>query len=296
MLTWCEEGAVIDADLLRQLTFAVAATRYGGGQATMASRVRHTGLRAFESVVAALDGDAQRYVQQQAEQLLTDGVTAILLGGADYPRQLASTKSAPAALFVSGPARLLRLSGIGMCGSRHASAEGLHAARACAEAVAERGYSVVSGYAKGVDSVAHCAALTTVGGTTVIVLAEGINHFRIRRGDFANLWDPERVVVVSQFAPDQKWFVSGAMTRNTVISGLSDALVVVEAGETGGTLAAGEYALNSGQMVLALELFGAPAGNTTLIDKGAKVIRSRQHLEKALDYLAAGGSKQLSLM
>jgi len=107
-------------------------------------------------------------------------------------------------------------------------------------------------------------------------------------GDFANLWDPTRAVVVSQFTPDQKWFVSGAMTRNTVISGLSDALVVVEAGETGGTLAAGEYALNSGQMVVALRLFGAPRGNTTLIDKGARVIRSHQHLEKALDYLAAG--------
>jgi len=133
-------------------------------------------------------------------------------------------------------------------------------------------------------------------GTTVIVLAEGINHFRVRKGEFAGVWDPQRAVVVSQFAPDQKWFASGAMTRNAVISGLSDALVVVEAGETGGTLAAGEYALNNGQAVLALQLFGSPPGNTVLIDKGAKVIRSRRHLGKALDYLAAGGSKQLSLM
>jgi DNA processing protein len=182
-----------------------------------------------------------------------------------------------------------------MCGSRHASSEGLRAAHACADAVARRGYSVVSGYAKGVDLVAHSAALAS-GGTTVIVLAEGINGFRVRRGEFTQLWDPERALVISQFAPDQKWFASGAMTRNSVISDMSEALVVVEAGETGGTLAAGEYALQRGQTVLALQLFDAPAGNELLMANGAKVIRSRQHLEAALDYFDSDGSKQLTLM
>jgi DNA processing protein len=89
---------------------------------------------------------------------------------------------------------------------------------------------------------------------------------------------------------------SGAMVRNTVISGLSQALVVVEAGETGGTLAAGEYALRQGQIVWVLQLFGAPAGNKLLIDNGAKVIRSRHHLEAALDDIHGEDSSQLTLM
>ena len=129
-----------------------------------------------------------------------------------------------------------------------------------------------------------------------MVLAEGINRFRIRGGEFEELWDPERVLVVSQFAPDQRWFVSGAMARNAVISDLSKALVVVEAGLTGGTLAAGQYALGRGQTVLALQLFEEPTGNNLLIADGAKVIRSRQHLEAALDYFDTDGSKQLTLM
>ncbi|WP_244601791.1 DNA-processing protein DprA [Mycobacterium pseudokansasii] len=205
------------------------------------------------------------------------------------------SRQAPAALFIKGPRQLLEQRAIGMCGSRHASSEGLRAAHACSDAVARRGYSVVSGYAKGVDLVAHSAALAS-GGTTVIVLAEGINNFRIRRGEFTKLWDPDRAVVVSQFAPDQKWFASGAMARNTVIAGFSQALVVVEAGETGGTLAAGQYALERGQTVLALQLFDAAPGNKLLIAHGAKVIRSRHHLEIALDYLNGHGPKQLSLM
>lgn len=86
------------------------------------------------------------------------------------------------------------------------------------------------------------------------------------------------------------------MTRNAVISDLSQALVVVEAGDKGGTLAAGEYALQRHQTVLTLQLFDAPPGNKLLMANGAKVIRSRQHLEAALDYLDAGGTKQLTLM
>lgn len=282
-------------DALVQLHYAIAATRFGGGQKAMAKQVRGAGIRAFERVVNALQYEARRSVEDQARELLDNGVEAILLGQPGYPDHLASSPQAPAALFVKGPRQLLDQYGIGMCGSRNASTEGLRAAYACADTVARRGYSVVSGYAKGVDLVAHSAALAS-GGATVIVLAEGINHFRIRRGEFTKLWDPERALVVSQFAPDQKWFASGAMARNTVISGLSQALVVVEAGETGGTLAAGDYALQSGQTVLALQLFDAPVGNQMLIAHGAKVIRSRRHLERALDYLNGHGPKQLTFM
>jgi DNA processing protein len=282
-------------DALVRLQHAIAATCFGGGQKTMATRVRGAGIRAFEEVANALQPEARQGVEDQAQELLDSGVDAILLGQRGYPEHLALSRQAPPALFVKGPRQLLEQRAIGMCGSRHASSEGLRAAHACADAASRRGYSVVSGYAKGVDLVAHSAALAS-GGTTVIVLAEGINHFRIRRGEFAKLWDPERALVVSQFAPNQKWFASGAMARNTVISGLSQALVVVEAGETGGTLAAGDYALQAGQTVLALQLFDAPVGNQMLIAHGAKVIRSRHHLERALDYLNGYGPKQLTFM
>lgn len=285
----------MSTDALVRLQYAVAATRFGGGQKTVATKVRGAGTRAFGDIANALQTAARQSLEDQAQELLDNGVDALLLGQPGYPESLATSRQAPAALFIKGPRQLLEQRAIGMCGSRHASSEGLRAAHACADAVSRRGYNVVSGYAQGVDLVAHSAALAS-GGTTVIVLPEGINHFRIRRGEFTDLWDPERAVVVSQFAPDQKWFASGAMARNAVISGLSQALVVVEAGETGGTLAAGKYALQRGQTVLTLQLFDAPAGNQTLIANGARVIRSRHHLERALDYLNGHGPKQLTFM
>lgn len=285
----------MDNDTLQRLQYAVAVTRFGGGQRTIARKVRSYGIRAFEEALGGLQPEDRQWVEDRAQELLDTHVDAVLLGQPDYPDLLGASRQAPAALFTKGPRELLVQRAIGMCGSRQASSAGLRAAHACAEAVARRGYGVVSGYAKGVDLVAHTAALAS-GGTTVVVLPEGIGRFRIRRGEFAQLWDPERVLVVSQFAPDQKWFASGAMTRNTVISGLSRALVVVEAGKTGGTLAAGEYALQRGQTVLTLQLFDAPPGNKLLIQDGAEIVRSRQHLEAVLDYLEAGGSKQLTLM
>ena len=116
----------------------------------------------------------------------------------------------------------------------------------------QQGLTVVSGYARGVDTVTHVSALAS-GGSTVIVLPEGINHFRVKRGPVADVWSEERVLVVSQFPQGRPWSAGNAMTRNNVIIGLSLALIVVEASEKGGTLAAGTKALQLNKPVLALE-------------------------------------------
>jgi len=290
-----EERMRVDAEPLSELRYAVAASQFGGGQVTVSRRVRKDGLGAFEDLLDSLQPAQRALADETADRLHHEGVEAVLLGDERYPSVLASTPAPPAVLFVRGPWRLLHRPGLGLCGSRDASEEGLRAASACGEAVASRGFTVVSGYARGVDMAAHTAALR-VGGATVIVLAEGIERFRIRKGPFAGVWDDSHAVVVSQFAPGQPWNAGSAMTRNGVISGLSRALLVVEAGEKGGTLAAGLHALDRGQAVLVLQLFGSPPGNEVLLRKGAKVVRSRAELEGLLDDLPANGSGQLSLI
>ena len=115
-------------------------------------------------------------------------------------------------LFVWGNDDVLHSGGVGMCGSRNVSSAGLAAASICGGKVADRGLAVFSGYAKGVDTVSHLAALEA-DGRTAIVLAEGICKFKVKRA-FQNVpLDAERPVVVSQFAPDQRWTVGGAMAR-----------------------------------------------------------------------------------
>lgn len=83
----------MDTDALVRLQYAVAATRYGGGQKIMAMRVRGTGVRAFEDVVSALQLEVRRSIEEQARELLDRGVDAILLGQPGFPEHLASVSS-----------------------------------------------------------------------------------------------------------------------------------------------------------------------------------------------------------
>ena len=283
-------------DAPTRLRFAIAGTRFGGGAMKLAANVRREGLDVFEQLLTTLTRTQIEHVDETTERLIDQGIDALLLGEDGYPPSLAASRKAPPALFVKGPHQVLLRPGIGTCGSRHASEESLRVARACSQMVAARGFNLVSGYARGVDTVTHVGALTH-GGTTTIVLAEGIERFRIRQGEFADQWDPSRCCVISQFSPTQPWSAGAAMTRNAVISGLSKALVVVEAGETGGTLAAGLHALERSQPVLVLQSHNSPAvGNQTLLDKGATPVRSRDELERCLADLPSNGSTQLSLI
>ena len=128
----------------------------------------------------------------------------------------------------------------------------------------------------------HLAALDS-GGRTIIVLAEGILHFQVKRA-FGGAFEPERVLVLSQFPPAETWNVGSAMTRNAVIAGIGRALVVIEAQESGGTLDAGLQALSMGRPVLALQFESdvTPPGNTILISKGAVPIRTAAQLTDAI--------------
>jgi DNA processing protein len=282
-------------DALTRLRYAIVATRYGGGAAKAAATLRLEGIDALDRAFGRLTNEEAAETDLVADRLLARGIDALLLGDDGYPASLAASRVAPAALFVSGSLPLLDRSGLGICGSRNASEEGLRAARACGEAVAARDLNVVSGYARGIDMAAHSSALAA-GGTTIIVLADGIEHFRVRRGEFADLWDPTRAVVVSQFSPAQPWSTGAAMSRNKVISALSEVMLVVEAGDTGGTLAAGQHALDRGQPLIVLELSGGAPGNRILRNRGATVIRSRRDLDRRLGALSAIESAQPSLI
>jgi len=204
-----------------------------------------------------------------------------------YPDRLTDLRRPPAYLFFWGNLSLLEERGVGMCGSRNVSQRGLEAARACGEEVAREGWHVVSGYAKGVDTETHLASLSA-GAGTVIVLAEGILNFRKKRIFETVPFDPERVLVLSQFHPRQRWSAGAAMARNGVIAALGESLLVIEAGEKGGTLNAGIQGLELGRQVLVLQFSAEmPAGNQILLNEGAKAVGSRGALKERLSELSA---------
>jgi DNA processing protein len=137
-------------------------------------------------------------------------------------------------LLTRGNADLLQTVSVGIVGSRKASIKGVGAAQDGAGQLARLGITVVSGYANGIDLASHKAALDA-GGATILVLAEGIDRFRVKR-DIEAVWDWERALVVSEFLPNAPWSVKQAMLRNGTICDLSRAVIVAEAQRISGTM------------------------------------------------------------
>ncbi len=209
---------------------------------------------------------------------------------AQFPPQLLGIPSfhrKARTLYFAGSLSLLTKPAIGFCGSRKSSQKGLDAVRDCCEQAALNGVVVVSGNAAGIDLAAHSTALAS-GGSTILVIPEGIRRFRVRK-EMRDVWDWTRVLVVSQFEPDAPWSVFRAMERNELIIGLSRAMVVVEAGETGGTVSAGRAALKAGKPLYVAVYENMPVnapGNDLLLGMGGKrLTKSRASGRAKLDVL-----------
>jgi DNA processing protein len=150
-------------------------------------------------------------------------------------------------------------------------------ARDSATLLAHDKINIVSGFAAGVDMNAHRAALIA-GGTTTVVLAEGILRFRVKK-EIRDVWDEARTLIVSEFGPNLPWSVSHAMQRNKTICGLSRAMVLIEARSTGGSIEAGRDCLKMGLPLFAAVYEGSSesaTGNEELLRNGAKrLMKSR---------------------
>lgn len=149
-----------------------------------------------------------------------------------------------ASLDLHGRAELLRTAGVGLCGSRDASEQGIAMAQAAGATAAGLDVPLISGYARGVDTAGHVAALSA-GGSTIAVLAEGIERFRLREEYRSFDTELDNLTAVSQFPPGAGWSVHRAMARNALICALSAVIVVVEPRESGGTIAAAREALRT---------------------------------------------------
>jgi DNA processing protein len=192
-----------------------------------------------------------------------------------YPRQLAQALAgkAPRQLHCLGNLDLLVSKTIGFSGSRKASAKGLDQAEAYAGQFAREGWTVVSGYATGVDEASHRAALAA-GGSTILVLPHGLDGFTVRP-ELQRLWDWRRTLVVSQWAPEETFRAFRAIQRNAVIAGLSQGVLVFEPGSLGGTLNTGMTTLGLKIPLFAALYQGMPptaVGHRLLLARGGRPV------------------------
>jgi DNA processing protein len=215
--------------------------------------------------------------RQLVDALRESNVQLIALDGPDYPATLkvALGRQTPALLYAWGNVELLARQGAAVVGARDASERGLHLARLIGGGLARNGLVVVSGGARGVDSEAHGGALAA-GGATVVVLGCGILRFHAPAG-LREAADAGTILYLSEQPPAQTWEAGGAMQRNRIVCALASALIVVEAGTSGGTLHAAKkgFDLRRQVFVVRFDSYDAhSAGNPALLRSGARPLKA----------------------
>ncbi len=214
------------------------------------------------------------------------GARLVTWSDPDYPPLLQSIPDPPPLLYMKGeltPAD--RQWAVSIVGTRRATAYGRQAAERLASDLASSGVTVVSGLARGIDAAAHWAALRA-GGRTIGVMACGIDL--VYPAEHARLAAQiaERGALLTETPIGSPPEAGNFPARNRIISGLSLAAVVVEAGEHSGALITADRALEQGREVFAVpgSIFSrTSAGANRLIQEGATLVRSAEDVLEALN-------------
>ncbi|MFA7406543.1 MAG: DNA-processing protein DprA [Anaerolineaceae bacterium] len=225
--------------------------------------------------------DLDRYY----EQVLQGDAHVLTLLDQDYPRLLKEIDQAPPVIYVRGSLLPEDEFAVAMVGTRRVTAYGQQVTRDTSTYLAGHGLTIVSGLARGVDALAHQHALQA-GGRTIAVLGCGVDV--IYPPEHRQLVEAivENGALISDYPQGTQPEGSNFPPRNRVISGLSLATIVVEAGERSGALITADFAVEQGRDVFAVpgNVFSpASRGTNRLIQKGAYVLVSPQDVLDLLD-------------
>jgi DNA processing protein len=211
------------------------------------------------------------------------GIHVIAWNEPAFPAALLTLTDLPPALWYQGQLDALDDVAVAIVGSRAASAVAIETASRIAADLAARGITVVSGLARGVDSAAHRGAMQT--GRTAAVLGSGLD--RMYPPEHATLASEIAAsgIVISEYPPGTPPLPLHFPQRNRLISGLSRAVVVIEANEKSGSLITASCALEQGRDVMAVPgnvLSGRSRGGHALIRDGAKIVECADDIVEEL--------------
>lgn len=201
-----------------------------------------------------------------------------------YPAWLRMVPDPPPVLWVRGDLTVLEQTSVAIVGSRSASQYARQVARALAAGLADAGLIVTSGMARGVDGAAHEACLAA-GGQTIAVLGTGVDIVYPHEHRELAARIAARGLLVSELPPGSPPYPGHFPKRNRIISGLSRAVVVVEASQKSGSLITARMALEQGREVMAVPgsvLHGRNSGAHALIKDGAMPVESAADILDAL--------------
>lgn len=226
--------------------------------------------------------DEARAVRDRAENA---GIRVLAWSDPAFPSLLAAISDCPPVLWFRGDLSCLDAPTIAIVGSRAASPVAVDTASRLAADLGARGVTVVSGLARGVDSAAHRGALTS--GRTIAVLGSGVDYVYPPEHKPLSAQIGERGLVVSEYPPRTPPLPHHFPQRNRLISGLSLAVVVIEASEKSGSLITAECALEQGREVMAVPgnvLSGRNRGGHALLKDGAKIVETVDDIVEGLGW------------
>lgn len=263
--------------------------RFGSAEAVYgATRAELEKLRLLpEAVDSIIARDLFTRAEAEIENVRRLGADLLILDDGVYPALLREIYDPPIAIYVKGAwEACLDQPCVAVVGSRRCSTYGQNAALMLARDLAQRGVTVVSGFARGIDAAAHRGALEG-GGRTVAVLGTGMGEYYPR--DHKRLADEivaHGGAVVTQFPLGTPPLAENFPYRNRIISGLSLGVVVVEAAENSGSLITARLAIEQNREVFAVpgnitsrNSFGT---NYLIKGAGAKLVQQWQDIAAEL--------------
>jgi len=245
---------------------------------SIAKVVQKADVRAL--VLQCLKSDHKRLPARITEWLGTPNARVISYFDEEYPESLRQTHLAPAVLYAHGDETLLHKTGLAIVGSRKPSPSYANLASECAYQLAKNQWVVVSGLAKGVDTSAHQGALAAKG-ETIAVVATGVDRCYPACNQTLYEEIAKRGLLLSEMPLGTGPLKHNFPRRNRIVSGLSQGVLVVEAGIKSGSLITARYALEQNREVYAVP--GAPSRLTSqgcnyLLRDGARLVSSAEEL------------------
>lgn len=271
-------GPRLTAALLQQFGSASAVLQ---AKPQELARVPHIGDKLARDICEAM---RTVNVSQELDLMAKHRVKLLAHGRAGYPASLVELADAPQLLYVRGAILPEDAKSVAIVGSRHCTSYGKRQAERLASGLAQRGYTIISGLARGIDGAAHRGALAA-GGRTIAVLAGGL----------AKIYPPEHDELAREVEGKGALLTESGMSmqplagmfpaRNRLISALSLGVIIVEAADKSGALITARHAAEQGRPAFAVPGpvdSAASEGTNRLIRNGAILIR---HVDDVLEEL-----------
>jgi DNA processing protein len=221
------------------------------------------------------------YLQDKISRYPSEGIKVITYFDEYYPAMLKEIFQPPWCLFLKGNLPLLnKPRKLAFVGARQATNYGKDVIDHILPPLLAKDILIVSGLAKGIDTLAHEATIR-YGGDTIAVIAGGFNHIYPQENVYLAKRMAKDQLIISEYPPDTRPSKWQFPARNRIISGLCEGTIIIEARRKSGSLITANYALQEGREVFAVpgSIFGPLSqGANDLIQQGAKLVMSGEDI------------------